>query len=504
MSEYNNDSLMVIASNDFESIVANRVLINPEDFEFLVSGKPYTNLMVIGKGTFYIQPSIKVKKGTLPLGLIHRSASGLSLNAMVKPQILYMQSRNDNSDQSWIIQSLTIELNTAEELKNPVSLKAEDFSTHILNTYYGHFFKNYQDLMVLYNNHVYHAIITNIKSKNPNGSSFFQYLSYDTQITFINKCDNIKLEILNENTNGISYIEPEKEEESSLFNTNFNFEEMGIGGLDDQLEKIIRRAFITRLVPNKLLKMLGQKHVRGMLLYGAPGCGKTLIARQISKILNSHPPKIINGPEVLNKYVGQSEENIRELFVDAEKEQEIRGDDSKLHVIIFDEIDAICKQRGGGGAMGGATDNVVNQLLSKIDGINSLNNILLIGMTNRKDMIDEALLRPGRMEIHIEITPPTKQGREQILRIHTKEMKKNNLLSEDVNLEEIADKTEGYSGAELESLVKITAGNVLFKKINISDLGPKGLGKNVMESYFKDMKLTQSDFLGSIKDVRNL
>lgn len=107
--------------------------------------------------------------------------------------------------------------------------------------------------------------------------------------------------------------------------------------------------------------------------------GKTLIARQIGKMLNSREPKIVNGPEVLNKYVGASEENIRELFKDAEKEQLERGDASDLHVIIFDEIDAICKQRGSVSSGTGVHDTVVNQLLTKIDGVDALNNILLIG-----------------------------------------------------------------------------------------------------------------------------
>ena len=164
---------------------------------------------------------------------------------------------------------------------------------------------------------------------------------------------------------------------------------------------------------------LGIQHVRGILLYGPPGTGKTLIARQIGKMLNAREPKVINGPEVLNKYVGQSEENIRKLFADAEKEYKEKGDESGLHIIIFDELDAVCKQRGTSGGGTGVGDSVVNQLLSKLDGVDQLNNILLIGMTNRVDMIDEALLRAGRLEVHMEISLPDESGRAQILRRST-------------------------------------------------------------------------------------
>ena len=97
-------------------------------------------------------------------------------------------------------------------------------------------------------------------------------------------------------------------------------------------------------------------------------------------MLNAKEPKVVNGPEILNKYVGASEENVRELFKDAEKEQQEKGDASALHVIIMDEIDAICKQRGSVGSGTGVHDTVVNQLLTKIDGVDSLNNILLIGI----------------------------------------------------------------------------------------------------------------------------
>ena len=102
----------------------------------------------------------------------------------------------------------------------------------------------------------------------------------------------------------------------------------------------------------------------------------------------------------MSKYVGQSEENVRALFADAEAEYKQKGDDSELHIIIFDEIDAVCKSRGSVNSGTGVHDSIVNQLLTKIDGVDALNNILLIGMTNRKDMLDEAILRPGRLEVH--------------------------------------------------------------------------------------------------------
>jgi vesicle-fusing ATPase len=108
---------------------------------------------------------------------------------------------------------------------------------------------------------------------------------------------------------------------SKIFRPDFDFGKLGIGGLDSEFGDIFRRAFASRVYPPSLLKQMGMDHVRGLLLHGPPGCGKTLIARKIGQVLNAREPKIVNGPEILNKYVGQSEENIRELFKDAEEEQ---------------------------------------------------------------------------------------------------------------------------------------------------------------------------------------
>lgn len=283
---------------------------------------------------------------------------------------------------------------------------------------------------------------------------------------------------------------------NAIIAPDFKFEDMGIGGLDSEFSTIFRRAFASRIFPPGLIEKLGIMHVKGMLLYGPPGTGKTLIARQIGKMLNAREPKIINGPEVLNKFVGQSEENIRKLFADAEKEYKEKGDESGLHIIIFDELDAVCKQRGSGAGGGtGVGDSVVNQLLSKLDGVDQLNNILLIGMTNRKDMIDDALLRPGRLEVQIEISLPDEFGRQQILKIHTAKMKENKVMQEDVDIAELAALTKNFSGAEIAGLVKSATSFAFNRHIKVGTMA--GVSEDV-----SNMKVNREDFFNALAEVK--
>ena len=274
---------------------------------------------------------------------------------------------------------------------------------------------------------------------------------------------------------------------------NFNLENLGIGGLRAEFGQVFRRAFASRMLKPSFIKKLGLKHVKGVLLYGPPGTGKTLIARKIGEILNCHEPKIVNGPEVFNKFVGGTEENIRKLFADAEKEQAEKGDQSRLHLIIFDEFDAICKQRGAVRDSTGVNDNVVNQLLSKIDGVNSLNNVLLIGMTNRIDLIDEAILRPGRFEVHVEIGLPDEDGRVEIFRIHTRGMRENNIMASDVSLEELAKMTKNYSGAEIEGVVRDATSNAFNRHIDLDHPDKLVDDTNVL--------VTRQDFLKAVEEV---
>lgn len=165
------------------------------------------------------------------------------------------------------------------------------------------------------------------------------------------------------------------------------------------------------MLSGETLERLGIQHIKGILLYGPPGTGKTLIARKLASLLGNVEVKIINGPELLDKFVGESERKVRELFAPAEKNPD------KLHVLIFDEIDSLCKKRDTSGNAG-VGDNIVNQILTKLDGVDSPKNILVFGMTNRKD----------RLEVHLEIKLPDQTGRRDILEIHTRAIEANKLL----------------------------------------------------------------------------
>lgn len=285
--------------------------------------------------------------------------------------------------------------------------------------------------------------------------------------------------------------------DNMLLNPDFNFESLGIGGLKQEFGKMFRRAFVQRVFDAEVIKKFGIPHVKGIILYGPPGTGKTLIARKLGSLLNARAPKIVNGPEILNKYVGQSEENIRNLFKDAEEEWRIKKEESALHIIIFDEIDAICRRRGSSGNTG-VGDQVVNQLLSKMDGVEPLENVLIVGMTNRLDLIDEALLRPGRFEIHLEISLPDEESRAEIFRIHTKTMEGHNYLDSGIDLRKIAKLSKNYTGAEITAVVKSAVSFALERKVHSEKKEDEVV--NVVGD--NNIKVYMNDFIQALDEVK--
>ena len=178
---------------------------------------------------------------------------------------------------------------------------------------------------------------------------------------------------------------------------------------------------------------------KGILLYGPPGTGKTLMAKAAANESEANFISI-KGPELLSKWVGESEKGVREVFRKSRQ--------AAPCIIFFDELDAIAPTRGGNHGDSHVTERVISQFLTEMDGLEILTNVVVIGATNRPDIIDPALLRPGRFDRILYVPPPDRESRLQILKIHTKKKP----LAEDVNIEDLAEKTDGYTGADIASL----------------------------------------------------
>jgi vesicle-fusing ATPase len=210
-----------------------------------------------------------------------------------------------------------------------------------------------------------------------------------------------------------------------------------VGGLRNQIDELSRRVLVSEAESFFFQKMGLPLRPRGILLYGSPGTGKTTLAKEISRTLGARSIKAVAAPELLDKWVGGSEKLVRDLFKEAEEDAERAATSTfpSLHVIIIDELDAIFRKRSMSQDSGEITRNsLVNQLLAKIDGVIEMPNTLVIGITNRKELIDEALLRPGRLEIQMHIPLPGAEGRREILKIHFRALWKSGRLSQPLQL----------------------------------------------------------------------
>jgi len=249
-----------------------------------------------------------------------------------------------------------------------------------------------------------------------------------------------------------------------------------VGGLDE-LKEELKEAVEWPIKYKDAYDYVNVESPKGILLHGPPGTGKTLIAKALAKMTESNFISI-KGPELLSKWVGESEKGVREIFRKARQ--------AAPCIIFLDEVDALVPRRGSGGSDLHVTENVVSQILTEIDGLEELNNVLIIGATNRLDIVDEALLRPGRFDRIIKVPNPDEKGRQHIFEIHTKKKP----LDSDVKISEIVKITDNFSGAEIASVANRAAIAALKRYVS-------GKSKNV-----KEIKITQQDLIDAVDKVR--
>ena len=283
--------------------------------------------------------------------------------------------------------------------------------------------------------------------------------------------------MINESTELVLKEAPEKETAQIA---SITYED--VGGLKDEVQKIREMVELPLRHP-ELFERLGIEAPKGVLIYGPPGTGKTLLARAVASESEANFVHI-GGPELVSKFVGESEERLRQLFKDAQ--------DNAPSIIFMDEIDAIAPKREE--AQGEVERRMVSQLLTMMDGLKARGQVIVIGATNRPNSIDPALRRPGRFDREIELGVPDRQGRLEILQIHTRSMP----LAEDVSVDELASITHGYTGADVSALTKEAAMKVLRRILPKIDLTQEFIPPEILDN----LKVTREDFFNALREVR--
>jgi transitional endoplasmic reticulum ATPase len=253
-----------------------------------------------------------------------------------------------------------------------------------------------------------------------------------------------------------------------------------VGGLGDTEERL-RETIQWPLEYPGVFESMDLEAAKGVLLYGPPGTGKTLLAKAVANEADSNFISV-KGPELLNKYVGESEKGVREVFSKARE--------NAPTVVFFDEIDAIAGERGQHSGDSGVGERVVSQLLTELDGIEDLEEVVVVATTNRPDLIDSALLRPGRLDRHINVPVPDEEARHAIFEVHTS----GKPMADDVDLDWLADETDGYVGADIEALVREATMNATREFINSVD--PEEIDESV-----GNVRVNRAHFEDALEEV---
>ncbi len=260
-----------------------------------------------------------------------------------------------------------------------------------------------------------------------------------------------------------------------------------VGGLELAKQEL-KEAVEWPLKQPEVFKRMGIRPPRGILLYGPSGCGKTLLAKAVATESEANFISI-KGPELLSKWVGESEKAVRDIFKKARQVAPC--------IIFFDEIDSMASKRTAS-SVSKATETVVNQLLTEMDGLEDLTDVVVIAATNRPELLDSAILRPGRFDRHILTTPPEQKTRLEILKIHTAKMP----LAKDIDLDEIALKTAGYSGADIEAICREAAMLALRENIKAKQVTMKNFEKALEDRKPSLSKAETEKYVAALASVK--
>ncbi|UPV74700.1 CDC48 family AAA ATPase [Halorussus limi] len=254
-----------------------------------------------------------------------------------------------------------------------------------------------------------------------------------------------------------------------------------VGGLEDTKERL-RETIQWPLDYPEVFEALDMEAAKGVLMYGPPGTGKTLMAKAVANESDSNFISI-KGPELLSKWVGESEKGVREVFSKARE--------NAPTVVFFDEIDSIATERGSGGG-GGAevSERVVSQLLTELDGLEELEDVVVIATSNRPDLIDSALLRPGRLDRHVHVPVPDEEARKAIFEVHTRDKP----VADDIDLDWLASETEGYVGADIEAVTR--EASMAASREFIQSVDPEDIGESV-----GNVRISREHFEQALEEV---
>jgi transitional endoplasmic reticulum ATPase len=266
-------------------------------------------------------------------------------------------------------------------------------------------------------------------------------------------------------------VEPSAMREVLIKKPNVKWDD--VGGLKNAKEKLRELVELPLLRP-ELYQAAGIKPSKGVLLFGPPGTGKTLLAKAVATESNANFISV-KGPELISKWVGESEKHVREIFKKAKQVSPA--------IIFFDEFDSISKARGSG--MGNdSSEKVINQLLTELDGVEDLENVMIIAATNRKDLIDPAILRPGRIDSHVELANPDLETLEEIFKVHTAKMP----LEKGIDVKKMAKESEGWTGADVEAVCRNAGINSIKRNYKEEDMSKVSITKKDFEDSFETWK----------------